>query len=417
MKYVALAGTIALLASCGNESVSTLDAVIPITTESEARLGFGIDPIYEQNYENCVEFDDGVVSEDSHSESTFNSGAPSLKLDQRQITTHKEVDRFLNASISGSFSYLGATGSFSTSYENRFDLDSDNLTIGIEAIADYGRFYLKNVRIKPEYAALSDKEFERRCGREYISGYRLGQGVYILMSLSESTLETYEKITADFDASKGGNTIESNFVKSAELLSKYGQLTVAARVFGGGDVASLSALLANSKDAEKFMTQIESYLKKMKKSQAVRTKYLTSAYPGRPNDISAVTFQSYKKETLTDLYSDYRKVMTSLSRVRSYIREGGPALRRYFGSRLCQVSESSRGPNCNEYISALNTLKDDLEEAVAVINKHASNCIAARQTSECKTPDVETLNVYDLTIIRWPGQYKKVLLDQLLGSL
>lgn len=394
-------------------------AMIPNDTSSELRLGHGADPVTDKLYEKCVEFEENeYVGEDLFQKYEDYADLPSRKLEMKVelVTTYDQVDRFTNASISAGVSYAAASGSFSYNKENRYSLESDRAMVGIEAIADYGRWYLKGVKLKSEFLKLYKKDpkmFYSLCGKEYVSGFIAGQGIRILLATEKLSIYSYEKIAMSMSAAYGAGNLSANldasFLNVAEELSKLGSLSINLLTFGGSEFNSLTKLMESKGDIEEFRKRVAELAKDMESNKAIKVVWITQPYPGVLNEDNKI-LNDVKRKTLRDLFQTYRHIAGARDRLSLAVNQGMDThIRPFCGAKYSK--------ECDNYIELMNQRFAALENAVNNIETLYRECVNAESTVECKLPTIEDVNVDFLTQMMWPERYKYELYQRYLDDI
>lgn len=416
---LAVAST-ALLA-CGrdaSEEKSKTLATLPVTGETELILGNGLNVDTEDRLENCMEVANVplVPADGQPDQIGEGSSTAALTLDVRSLSTYEDIDRFTNTSVSASVKGATYSGSFSYNGTEIYALTADNAVVGIQATADYGRWYFQNPQLKQEYKAIYDRnpeEFFRRCGTEYVSGYRLGQGVSVLLSTASRSQYSYEKISMDAKASAdfgaGSGSVSASFLNVASSLLKLGSLNVKVRAYGAGGINTLEKLIKAEADVKSLAQEISQIVGAMKPNQATRYVLLTSPYPGidyKDFKYSPV-LKAHRRQTLINLFSDYRKLSQDLNRATTLSRNL-PALVSSWG-KLCDYATAETG-SCSDFVTKMDAWKVGLQNGIAKIDELTKQCSAATKIDDCKSARTADLLVGDLMVKQWEQQYKNVLI-------
>lgn len=390
-------------------------AIIRNSPDNEARLGHGIKVATEQLYPSCIRnfSPKDVVSEDALSNDHMPAGTLRLEVTSEVIRSYQKLDEYLNESISANVQYMAYSGSAQYSHEKQTSLSSDQITVGIRAKADFGRWYLKNPEIKTELQSVgksNPQKFYQTCGTEFVSGYRLGQGLNIVLRTLETSSYSYEKIQAGATASakfaSGGGSVQAAFLNVASSLLKFGSLEVRIIGYGTGGLATTAEIIKTPKDVEKIVEIISDMLKQMDSKQSVITEYLTSPYPIQYQPYMAIAGEA-QKTTLNDLYGAFRKVDSDLSRMRQYV---AGSLVHDMGD-LCNIQEIRDGKemSCAQYAEYVQAQTEALDKARTELVAGVQRCANGNGIEGCKLTDLKVyLDLADQVRL-WPGQYQHKL--------
>jgi hypothetical protein len=383
-------------------------AILPNANNSELRLGNGIDPDIERVFESCVEFSpDDVISADGVINSNQPTTSQSFSLSTDLVTSSRQVDEYTHTSVSASVQYMAYSGSFSVDASNQYNLSTDQLALGIKADAEYGRWFLNHVHLKPEMKALAKrdlKQFYKRCGHEFISGYKLGQGISVLLTtfsqseFSKQTLDVKAGVKASIGALAVG--VEGAFTSVASSLLKYGSLQIKINGFGGGPLSNYSAVITTDRDVKKFSDEIAARVAAFKLDQSTKTYFMTSQYPEIQNQYLEILYNG-RRNALQNLYSDYRKVAYDLDRLRKIVRTD-------FEKQYGELCKYKADMTCKQYGKYLADLVKHDEDAINAINEAARKCVAANDLRDCATPNIYTINP-GIEKTMWPEKFKLLL--------
>lgn len=397
--------------------------MIPIDDRTEVALGDGVDPVTGQRFNPCIKYDpNNVEPEDfkdeknKEEEEKKRSSARKMKVEVQQVTSYRDFDRYTNTSVSGSFNYYGSGGSFSVDQESRNTMFSDQASLGISDEADYGRWYLSGVELLPEMAELAKRDpdqFYKMCGREYIAGYIRGQGIRILMSTEKNSVYSYERIQASLHAAYNGavtkGSLDASFTNIASELIKNGMLRINYFSFGSGDLSSANELIRNQDDINAYREKIADIVQKMKGDQAVKTVYITRTYPKLQGSYDPI-FAAHQKQTFDLLYSDYRRLFDTRKRLASIM---GPDFSN-FADRQCVADYKKY---CVDYVDRLEESRQQVEDAIGLIDRLAMQCAHAKTKEDCVLPSLRQINLDVLTQIQWPMQFRYAMYLQMLEDI
>lgn len=421
LKRVGMLGLLLATGNCGSPSVSSVKELIPARENTEVRLGYGVDVVTEEPLEKCIEWNkDSYEREDAAAGAKAADGSTrSLGIQVEHISSYEQYDDFSRQSVSANISYKVYSGSYNYEGNHSSKMQSDQVMVGMKAFADYGRSYLKDVKLRPEFAELLEKDpkaFYTRCGTEYISGFKEGQGIYMLMSTTSNLQESYDHVSHSVKASMKSVGVKADFSASfldiATSLLKFGSLKIDVRLVGGSSLSSISNLVSSTMDVENFKTKITDIMKGLERSAAQRYVYISSPYPGI-TDKDGKILASIKKETLKDLFSDYRKLMDNLVRLRKIIRSSDSFILPISGfANIC-----TKYPlQCKEYLLTLGTREKALRNALDRVNELSDACVVAKKPSDCSSLSAEEINIDELSMIKWPDQFKGFLYEQWLDT-
>lgn len=422
-----LASSLILQVSCGTDerpATSQQAAVIPNTAQTELRWGSGINVDTEDTFEECIDMSKAVFKPmDGQPENEANMPSMDLKLDVRSISSYQEIDQFTNTSVAGNIKTASYGGGFSYNGTELYKLSSDLATVGIMASADYGRWYLSDVKLKKEFEDLFNRDpesFFRRCGTEYVSGYRRGQGISVLLSTASRSELSFEQISASANASAkigmNSGSISASFLNVATELLKLGSLNVQVRAYGAGEISTLSSLIKSNADVQSLAKEISDIISKMEFKQSSRYMILTSPYPGidYSNHKASPILREHRRRVLQELFADYRLLSQDLSRVNAIIRKGSSFLPPN-SDGLCEYATAQTG-TCEQYLAKLDKAKEKIEKAIEQIDDLSRQCADALHVRDCKTASAVNIRALDLSIKQWEQQYRKMLILEFLKA-
>lgn len=399
-----------LLVGCFSQA-----AIIRNSPDNEARLGSGIKVATEQLYPSCINSfsPKDVVSEDGRSDDHNPAGTLRLEVTSEVIRSYQKLDEYLNESISADVQYMAYSGSAQYNHEKQTSLSSDQITVGIRAKADFGRWYLKNPEIRNDLLSLSKsntQKFYQTCGTEFVNGYRLGQGLNIVLRTLEASSYSYEKIQAGATASakfgSGGGSVQAAFLNVASSLLKFSSLEVRIIGYGTGGLATTAQIIKTPKDVDKIVEIISDMLNQMDSKQSVITEYLTSPYPIQYQPYMAIAGEA-QKTTLNDLYGAFRKVDSDLSRMRQYVGQNLVS----DTENLCDIQEIKDGKemSCEQYAEYVAFQTRSLDKARNELVAGIQKCANGNGIEGCSLTDLKVhLELAD-QIRLWPKQYRHKL--------
>lgn len=415
-----------LLMSCGKSeskgpTSSKLKSIITVTPATELTLGYGTNADTEDRLGECIDTSQAIYEAADGQPNTIAPDSPSaaLALDVKSISSYTDIDTFTDISVSGKIKTASYGGGFSYNNTEIYSLTADSAMVGIRASADYGRWYLKDPKLKPEYQELYKRdpaEFFRVCGTEYVSGYRLGQGVKVLLSTANKSTYSYEKISASANASAsfgaGSGSVSASFLNVASSLLKMGSLNVSVRAYGSQGLDTLSGLITAQSDVTKLAEQISQIVGKMKPDHSTRYVFLTSPYPVQSLSFNnSPIMREHRAQTLRSLYDDYRRLSQDLTRANALVTNL-PSLLGQWGA-LCNYATAESG-SCENYIAKMNELRTKIQDAIGKLDGLSRECAIAQKIADCRAGDAADVRVNELTIKTWEQQYKKLLREALL---
>ena len=215
---------------------------IEIHDKSELFLGNGVNPLTERGFKKCIQHDPKEVYQDGSSSLPIGEvSAVDLPVRIEHITSYEQMSKYSSSSMSAGVSYAFVSASLSRSEQKGSSMFSDSASVGLDMSADYGRFALTNVRLKPEYAKLAQENreaFYKECGTEYIVGYRLGQGIRVKMSTSANSSASYSRVktAVGVAVSTGaiGGSLAGQFENAASSLMTASALEINIFTYGAG---------------------------------------------------------------------------------------------------------------------------------------------------------------------------------------
>jgi hypothetical protein len=407
-------------AGCGKDEPqgqSKLAATIEMNEKSEVRGGLGINVDTGDTFEECIDMTNAAYKAEDGQQDAIDgdSSSASLKVSVQSLNSYQDIDKFTDVNVSANIKSATYGGGFNYSQTEKYAMTSDLASVGIHAAADYGRWYLVNPTLKPEYQELykrSPEDFFKRCGTEFVSGYRRGQGIYVLLSTTKKSLETYEKISASVQASVNTGATSANasasFLNVASELLKIGSLNVEVRAYGAGSISTLQQLITAKADVESLAQQISSLVGNMKPQQSSRYVMLTSPYPGVDYSGSKASpiMREYRRFILKGLFSDYRRLEQDLGRATGIVRDADVLKKQLGGLCTFPIKENK---TCDQFLNELDELKTKIEKAIKKIEDLSKECAAATEIDKCKSASSGDVRVSDLTIRTWEQQYRRQL--------
>lgn len=395
------------------------DEIFKVYSDTKLQLGYGIEPLTEQLYEQCVDMgpDKAVAPEDTDVPKDGSMSSTNLPVKVSQITSYSQIDEFSSSSASASGSYGAFSGGFSyASTESKY-LMSDRAAVGIQASADYGRWYLVNQTLKPEYRALAEKdinEFYARCGTEFVAGYRRGQSLKVMLSTSTQVTKTFKSVSvsvsAGVSAGAAGASFSGAFMNTASALLKLGSLEVHFNAQGAGKLAELSPLLKTDQDVIKFRDTIAEFMSKMKPENAIKTHYITRPYfPGRGYDPLLVRL---KRDRIKGMYDDYRLLYDNQERMRKAFRNSSVE------RKLRELCDTRGAKNeCDSYIDGMKNYSALIDRKLEAIRQAVHVCAHGSKVSDCPSFDTDHWEISSLWQITWPATFRYALLNGHLDEI
>ena len=405
-------------ASCGqrkNENKSnTLKAILPSHEYLETRLGGGINVDSGELFNSCVDFDPSqVVSADGFGANAAPQAMINGNFTMKLITSYLDVDELTQTRAEGGVKSAYASGRFQYSRDTAHHLTSDSVAVGIKAIADYGRFYLKSTKLKAEYAELAKKdieEFYRRCGHEYVSGYRLGQGVLALMSTDKESVYNYDKISTSISASGGGvvkGDFSASFLAMSKQLSEVGLLHVQLNILGGSKLSEYSSFISSESDMTSLKQKLATIVENMKPDQAAKIAYYTSKYEfpvAQIGDEYDHRISEYKNLVLKQLYADFRLYSDQLVKLNDAIRDMDKYLDSW--SNICKTESEKK--ECRAYFDYLEKQHEAIDTILKSIATKTEQCVKAKDSKGCDVLSADEQKNALVFKMNWPKQYYKL---------
>jgi hypothetical protein len=388
-------------------------AVIQITEGTQLKLGSGVNYDTEQVFSQCIEefSPSDIYAEDSITgeQSSAPGSARALSVKSEVLRTLSEMASYENVSFAGQVQYMAYGGGASYSKESIQTTSSDQIAVGIKASADYGRFYLKNVRLKKEYQDLANKDinqFYKSCGHEFVAGYAVGQGVNIVLKSLDYSTYSYEKIDAHANASAGygafSGSVQAAFMSVASSLLNIGSLQVSIVGYGTTELKTTSSIIRTKKDVNEMVKVVTDFISGMSSSNAMKVAYYTQPYPIKDQQYRTAEME-FRHQRLFDMYSAYTKISTDYDRLRTYI------LTDYQKDLAVLCKYSSGTKSCKEYGDYLKQLATTYESAQAAMVIAIKTCGQAEDISHCQDSHVDEIFKTVTTPIMWPNQYQYIL--------
>lgn len=416
-----------IITSCGEDSNNfETKANLNVTNDFLFDLGDGINVDGYEQLERCIDIKGHEPRAIDGQAQVLTPTSPTafLDLDVASISSYEQLDSFTDINVSANVRSGAYSGDFAYSDTSQYNLSSDTASVGIKVMADYGRWnYDDSLKLKKEYQDLYERDpdkFFERCGTEYVSGFRKGQGVTVLLSTASRSVYSYEKISATVNASVNTGTTSGNFSGSfldiTSSLLKMGSLNIKVKSFGGVRPVEIQKLITSEAEVKELAKTISGIVGGLKASDSSRTVYLTKKYPNIDYTLVNVNpiFREHRRYVISSLFSDYRRLSVDLSRATT-LANALPNKMKDWG-RLCDYSTPETG-SCEGFISEINNLKNGIENAVIKIEALARACSKAKTISECKTANPRDVNIGSLIIKRWDSQYKTELRKAFLDRL
>ncbi|HAG91027.1 MAG TPA: hypothetical protein DCL41_04105 [Bdellovibrionales bacterium] len=309
--------TIALLGSVSQA------AIYDYSPDSRLYMGGGFNPYKPTSgYLNCVEFDAQVSPDnDNNPNATYSSS-----VDIKQIKSRTDFYSFLNfsTSVSGSYSFMGGSASYSLLDERAFH--SDSLTFMVLFKNDYGRFVLKNPRLKSEYKNLEQTKLVKTCGTEIVTEMRKGVMAYALFTIKNVNQSQRREIEAKLSASAGGSfwsaSMDMNYKSVLRTALQASDISVSVRALGGTGIVDLNQIIGGSNDEQinldKIPTILSQYVEKFRVSNAVPTQYTTTDIQAFRSDVS-ITTATFDQLTIGELFSTYEDFSSIIGRLQKIL--------------------------------------------------------------------------------------------------
>jgi hypothetical protein len=387
--------------------------VLQITPSTELSLGRGADSLTEQAYDQCITYDLEKFEDGSSTLKPGEFTANQLPVKIEQITSYEQMSEYSATSISASVSYSFVSASMSYSSSQGSNMFSDQASVGMDVSADYGRWFITNVQIKPEYASLARDEFYKKCGKEYVAGYRLGQGVRVKMTVSASATSSYSQMSTAVGVAVStgeiGVGVAGAFQNAASSLMQASSLQVDMTAYGAGDLNKINTLIATENDAVKFRNTLATYVSGLDAKNAVRTHYITRAYYPEDNTFDPMLIQ-VQRQTVQSLYSDFAMLTQNKQRLEAATRNG--KLRQFLGD-ICQKKPTE----CATYVTTMEHEQNWITDQIAKLDDLSKQCIQATKTSDCKTYAEVNIMQDQLENIIWPVNYRYQLMQAYLDDI
>ncbi len=390
-------------------------AIIPEHKNLQLRLGAGVDPVTDNVYEKCVSYNSEVFTdEDEYSQYTSESDVPpkSLEMSVEMITSYRDVDKYTNTQVSAGGSYAGFSGNVSYGEESRFSLESDRAMVGIEASAEYGKWYATDVELKPEFKKLyqeNPQEFFRRCGKQFVAGYVKGQGIRILLATEKLSIYNYSKIVATAEASYGVEGLSADasvgFMQVASELSKLGSLSVEMNAWGTAPFKNLSPMVNSPSDVQTFRDNVSKLVDAMETSDRVVVKWVTEPYPGVGSTDNRLMVE-HQRGTLHELINIFRRLSGARKRLSRFVTS--------WDQHIYPFCSNNQIERCERYVDKMDTRFENIGEAIKEVESLYNKCLDAQTTEDCQLPSIATINVDSLTEIKWPSRMRYELYEQQL---
>jgi hypothetical protein len=227
-------------------------------------LGAGFDPTdFATAYAPCLDFDNEIpldvkkgVSESVGMETDFTLN---------QVTSRRQLYRYLSisASVSGHYALFQGSGGIDLEEEDTFD--SDNFTWIVRVYTKYGKFGMEKPRLNKEAERLKDDPvlFRTRCGYEYVSQVNRGvlaAIVYTVKNLSESSKSRLEaKFKADLAGGTWGVSTSVDYQRFIQQALQFGSIELKVFTIGGAGAPSIAELEKNTADITKIKETLANY--------------------------------------------------------------------------------------------------------------------------------------------------------------
>lgn len=393
--------------------------IIPNTDRSEIRLGDGIKVEVDQRFPTCLqEFNrNDLIPEDGNHSADSGVSSRNLKMTSEIIKSYQSLDQYTHQSISADVQYMAYSGSASYSSEQERKFNREQITVGIQASADYGRFYIRNARLRPEIADLARtnlNSFYSQCGFEFVSGVSLGQGISIVLRTLDTSDYEHSDVKANAEAAvegtSGSGSVSAAFSSVANSLMKYSSLEVFIYAFGAGELKSTSKILTTEKDIKAIVKEISDLMNQMKSEQAIVTNYLTAPYPIQQQPYKGI-LGDVKRQSILNLFSAFRGISSDLNGLKDYIHRDfqsdlgslcAPDLKNFVGNK-------DRYLDCTEYSRYVKSQVEALQSARAAIAQEVKRCAENSFNDLCRLTDVQQAFKIAEQDRYWPAKYKKML--------
>lgn len=411
MKYKILASQLAMLLAVQSQA-----AILDNHSKSQVRLGYGINPLTEQVFNDCITYDKETYQDGGISLGKGEVSAIDLPVIVEHITSFEQMSKYSSSSMGASVSYAFVSASLSQTRVDASSMYSDEASVGIDLSADYGRFAINNAKLKPQYEELARTnrtEFYKKCGTEYVSGYKLGQGLRVKMSVSADASSSYSSVTTAVGVAVSTGAIGAGlagaFSDAASSLMSSTALQVNMRGYGIGELKEVNQVLKTENDAKKFRDLIADYVGKIASKDAIKTHYITSPYFPEDSTYSPMLTE-VQRHTIRLLYSDFLLLLSNKERIEKLIQRGG--VRRYLGDICNKKSEE-----CDVYVKKIEDERAWILNQLQEINRRADKCINAQSILECETyPESDILFERFQSII-WPKHYRYQLMQGYLDEI
>lgn len=348
--------------------------------ESRLYLGGGFNPYLPANgYIRCIEH--------NGEEAVDTQGAASSDINISLVTSREDLYQKINfsASMAGSYGVFSGGGSIRIEDERAFH--SDSLTWIILFKTDYGRFVLKNPRLKKAYTKVSDQELYQSCGSEIVTEQRKSVLVYALLTVNHLSESRRREMEASFSASASSGIwsakMDSQYKSILQTAMAANNITVRVNAIGGRGITDLSGMIGAGGDNpyiayENLPTVLKKYIDGMTADNAVATQYVTTPVSSFKRDVQ-VRYNDFNSLHIGRLYNMYQDSFSIVNRLRSIL--SGSSGEHY------QLTDEER----NELSQAL--MKH--EKSLNVILRAAQKCFVP-DNNKCSVPNVR------IPVVRWP---------------
>lgn len=177
---------------------------------SPLHMGGGYNPyLPDEIYLNCIEHDgEGPVDSD---------GATSTYVSLEQVKTREDFYRHIDFSASIAGSYKFYKGETSVQMESERAFHSDSFSWIVLFRSNYGRYILKNPRLKPEFSSYSHTELYQACGSEVAIHRNKSVMVYALFTIHNVSASERNRLETHFKGGANGGvwsaSVESSYKK------------------------------------------------------------------------------------------------------------------------------------------------------------------------------------------------------------
>lgn len=372
-------GTLIFLVSVGAKG-----EIYSYHPQSRLYLGGGYNPFYPNDgYLACTE-NDGVKQVDT-------AGAVSSQVQMSIVRSREDFYKMVDfsTSIAGSYAFLSGGGNYHFFDESAFH--SDSLSWIVLFRTDYGRFVLKNPRLKNLYSGYSSRELFQSCGSEVITEERRAVMVYALFTVKNISSSHRREIEANFRASASGAIwraeMESSYKSILATAMARSQVQLTVNAIGGSGIQDLADLIRGSNENpyeqySKVPGVISGYIGKMTKENSVPVQYVTTHLSAlRPR--LEKRYSDFKSIQVGRLYMIFADLQSALGRLQGIL----------FGSEgeeyeLDLDEREVLVTRMNEYGDAVNSV---YAAAEGCYQENGGNCI------------IPKLN---LSSIQWPQKTK-----------